>query len=167
MQRVAIVGLPGAGKTTLAARLGTLTGLEVLHLDGMFFPKDGKPVSPGERTTRLNLIVSRPSYILEGAHGWSFAARVAACDTVIWLDPGIVRRALNAFRRRRGAFRSHRLSGTNRPMTGAYFWGWFFLSLFHEKKALQAALANRPAGVPLVRLRSFAEVQAFLDSLPK
>ncbi|MEL6615862.1 MAG: AAA family ATPase, partial [Bacteroidota bacterium] len=33
MQRVMIVGGPGAGKSTLARRLGEATGLPVIHID--------------------------------------------------------------------------------------------------------------------------------------
>ncbi len=33
MQRVAVVGCGGAGKSTLATALGRLTGLRVVHLD--------------------------------------------------------------------------------------------------------------------------------------
>ncbi len=167
MQRVAIVGLLGSGKTTLAAALGTATGLQVFQTDRMFLASDGSVTSPDAVRAKLDQVLTRSAYILEGAQGWTFAPRVAACDTVIWMDIGILRRALNAFHRRRRAIRAHQATGAKRPLPAVRFWGWFCLGHLEECKALKAALAARPAGVRLVRLRSFAEVQAFLDNLPK
>ena len=37
MRRVLILGSPGSGKSTLAMRLGTLTGLPVVHLDRLYW----------------------------------------------------------------------------------------------------------------------------------
>jgi len=162
MQRVEIVGLLRAGKTTLATALGTATGLHGFQTDRMFLHPDGAIMSSDAAQAQLDQILTRPASILEGAQGRTLGPRVAACDTVIWLDNGIVRRALNAVRRRR----ARRLAGA-RSLAAMRFWGWFCFGHLEECKALKAALAVRPAGVRLVHLRSYAEVQAFLDSLPK
>ena len=164
MQRVAVVGLLAAGKTTLALALGKASGLEVLHIDGMFLRPDGGLMTAADRQAKLDSVLNKPEYIFEGAHGWTFGPRIARCDTVIWMDLGIVRRALNAFRRRSKKFQAQRVT-VARLRSGVRFWGWFFLSYGEERKALLAALANRPDSVRLVHLRSLAEGQAFLDSL--
>lgn len=167
MQRVTIVGLLGAGKTTLAFALGNATGLEVVQTDKIFLASDGAVMSPKDQRARLAQILDKPAYILEGAHGWTFGPRLARCDTVIWVDIGFVRRALNAFRRRRAAFREHRMTSAKRPISAARFWGWFLFGHVEERKALLTAIADRTAGDRLVRLRSFAEVQTFLERLKK
>jgi hypothetical protein len=172
MQRVAIVGLHGAGKTTIALALGKATGLQVLHTDRMFLTSQGRVMTASDRQTTLRSVLDQPAYIFEGAHGWTFAPRIAGCDTLIWMDIGIIRRALNALRRRRRALRAHQSGqmgrdAAPRPLAAVRFWGWFFLGHISERKALVDAVAGRPTGVDLIHLRSFAEVQAFLDSLQK
>jgi len=37
MRRVAIVGSAGAGKSALARQLGAILGVEVVHLDALFW----------------------------------------------------------------------------------------------------------------------------------
>lgn len=167
MQRVAIVGLHGAGKTTLALALGKATGLDVFQTDKMFLRPDGSVMPPEDQRARLDQVLGKPAYILEGTRGWTFAPRLAHCDTVIWVDIGFLRRVMNAVRRRRRAFKAHHMTGARKPLHGARFWGWFFLGHLGERAALKAAISDRPAGVPLIHLRSLVEVQAFLVSLQK
>jgi adenylate kinase family enzyme len=166
MQRVAIVGLPGAGKTTLALKLGALTGLEVLHADGMFWRPGGIRMSDAERQTKLRVVLDRASYIFEGAHGWTFGPRIAHCDTVIWMDIGLFQRLRNVIRRRRPTSDAVR-EGGNRQRSAVYFWPRFMLTQVEDGLDLTAALARRHESSRLIHLRSHAEAQAFLDSLPK
>lgn len=37
MKRISIIGSSGAGKSTFARRLGEITGLEVIHLDKIYW----------------------------------------------------------------------------------------------------------------------------------
>lgn len=111
MQRMTTVGLLGAGTTKLAFALGKATGLEVVQADKIFSASDGAVMSPKDQRARLARILDKPAYVLEGAHGWTFGPRLARCDTVIWVPIGFVRRALNAFSRRRAAFRKHQMTG--------------------------------------------------------
>ena len=37
MRRIAIIGAGGAGKSTLARQLGEVLGIEVIHLDALFW----------------------------------------------------------------------------------------------------------------------------------
>ena len=37
LKRIAIIGSPGVGKSTFARQLGDITGIEVFHLDRLFW----------------------------------------------------------------------------------------------------------------------------------
>ena len=52
MRRIAIVGTPGAGKSTLARELGRRAGLPVIHLDRHYFLPSWKP-RPEEEWERI------------------------------------------------------------------------------------------------------------------
>ena len=87
MQRIMIIGCGGAGKSTLARKLGEKTGLPVVHLDQIWWePGNWKHMEREEFDTRLQIEVERPQWILDGNFNRTIEMRLEACDTVIYLD---------------------------------------------------------------------------------
>lgn len=56
MQRVLIVGSPGAGKSTLAKKLAARTGLPLIHLDDLYWNPGWVKVEPVVWQQRLEII---------------------------------------------------------------------------------------------------------------
>lgn len=167
MRRIMIVGSPGAGKTTLALALGQRLGLSVHHLDRMFWHAGWKPVSPADRAAGLAAVLASGAYVLEGGYPESFPARLADCDTLIWLDISIFRRFCRVFgriRRSWGQSRPDLADGCTEDHTGHMrsFWRHFW----YDRKALRleeaALVASVPAGVRVVHLTSPRAVRGFL-----
>ncbi len=83
MERVAIVGPGGAGKSTFARSLGEQTGLPVFHLD-RFFWKPGWVETPREDwRQRQSALVAADRWIADGNYGGTFDERFVRADTVI------------------------------------------------------------------------------------
>ena len=91
MKRILIIGLGGAGKSTLAQKLGEKLGLEVLHLDRFYWSSGWIKPAPEEWTRTVTKLISRDSWIIDGDYSGTLTQRIAACDTIIFLDlPAIV-----------------------------------------------------------------------------
>lgn len=86
MQRVMIIGCPGAGKSTFARALAEKTGLPLIYLDMIWHKPDRTHISRDEFDLRLAEILRGDSWILDGHYSRTLATRYAACDTVFWLD---------------------------------------------------------------------------------
>ena len=87
MKKVLIIGCGGAGKSTLARRLGEKTGLPVVHLDQIWWePGNWQHLSREEFDRRLALELEKPRWILDGNFNRTMEVRLEACDTVIYLD---------------------------------------------------------------------------------
>lgn len=84
--RVAIVGPTGAGKSTLACRLHELTGLPLSHLDLIWWKPDQTHISREEFDRKLAALTQKEKWIIEGDYSRTYAPRIRACDTVIFLD---------------------------------------------------------------------------------
>ena len=85
MQRVAIVGSGGAGKTTFANRLGETLGLPVTHLDEHYW-QPGWTATPGEQwRDRQRRLIADDRWIIDGNYGSTLDLRLARADTVIIL----------------------------------------------------------------------------------
>src|SRR5260370_13103115 len=89
VRRVVILGRGGAGKSTLARRLGGVTGLPVVELDTLFWQLGLAPADPGTWAARQRGLVRRDTWVLDGALGpydAALDARLPAADPVVELD---------------------------------------------------------------------------------
>lgn len=108
MQRVLIVGCPGAGKSTAARQLAAITGLPLVHLDRHYWlPGWQRPDSASWRKEMENL-VSQPVWIMDGNYSGTLERRLESADTLIHLDYPtwlcvwrVLRRTLSGFGRNR------------------------------------------------------------------
>lgn len=86
MERVLVIGSGGAGKTTFATELARRTGLPLIHLDAHFW-RPGWVQPTGEQwADQVDRLAARPRWIMDGNYGGTMAARLAVCDTAIFLD---------------------------------------------------------------------------------
>lgn len=69
MKRVVVLGRGGAGKSTIAALLGAVTGLPVIELDKHFWPPDLTPIPRDQWTAIQRKLISGSQWILDGDLG--------------------------------------------------------------------------------------------------
>jgi len=86
MKKVLVIGSGGAGKSTLANQLGKLLKIEVFHLDQLYWRPGWVETPKTEWLKTVEELVSRDSWIMDGNYSGSLDLRLAACDTVIFLD---------------------------------------------------------------------------------
>ena len=100
MERILIIGCPGAGKTTLARQLGAKLDLPVIHLDSIFWsPGNWEHLDQADFDGALQKELEKPRWIIEGNYDRTLQLRLAYCDTVIWLDYSPVACMLGWFKR--------------------------------------------------------------------
>jgi adenylate kinase family enzyme len=105
MRRVVVVGSYGAGKTTLARRLGELLGLEVFHLDALRWLPGWRLRPRPEWDALLERLVAGDRWIVDGNFEQTLEPRLRRADTVVVLDFPVLLSFLRVVRRRlaRGA----------------------------------------------------------------
>lgn len=86
MERVIVIGSPGAGKSTFARRLRDITGLPLHYLDCIWHKPDGTHISRPEFDARLAEILQGDRWIIDGNYQRTLPPRLERCDTVILLD---------------------------------------------------------------------------------
>ncbi len=86
MQKVIIIGSSGAGKSTFARRLRDVTGLPLYYLDMLWHRPDRTTVSREEFDKKLDEILRKDKWILDGNFQRTMEKRIRACDTVFLLD---------------------------------------------------------------------------------
>lgn len=86
MERVIVMGCPGAGKSTAAKRLAGLTDIPVVHLDAYYWQPGWKRPETNEWEATLTALIQQPRWIMDGNYGGTLPLRLAAADTLIHLD---------------------------------------------------------------------------------
>lgn len=86
MERVIVIGCPGAGKSTFARALRDRTGLPLYYLDRIWHQADGSHISRLEFDARLAELLKQPRWILDGNYQRTLPPRLEYCDTVFLLD---------------------------------------------------------------------------------
>ncbi|MEM9161281.1 MAG: DNA topology modulation protein [Verrucomicrobiota bacterium] len=86
MNRVMIIGSGGAGKSTLAKKIETITKLPLVHLDQYFWLPGWKERPTDEWRSLQETLCAEPRWIIDGNYGGTMDLRLAAADTIIFLD---------------------------------------------------------------------------------
>jgi adenylate kinase family enzyme len=150
VQRVLILGPGASGKSTLALRLGRITGLPVIELDKIFWQPGLIAMPRDQWVTVQEQLVQKDAWIMDGDLGPYDAVevRLHAADTIVFLDFSIVRCAWRALRRSR-----ERMD----------FWRWLISYRYRSRPLLQRMIAKHAAQARLYTLQSPRALEEFLS----
>lgn len=86
MDRVAIIGCGGGGKSWLARELGVMLGIRPVHMDGMYYDQDWQPLAKEPFAALQRELVAAPRWVIDGNYASTLPIRLEVADTVIFLD---------------------------------------------------------------------------------
>lgn len=86
MQRIMVLGSGGAGKSTLARRLGEKLGLPVIHLDRLFWQPGWVEHDPETWPKKVSEVAAGERWVIDGNYTGTAPERFARADTVVFLD---------------------------------------------------------------------------------
>jgi adenylate kinase family enzyme len=86
MRKVLVIGSGGAGKSTLARQIAERTKLPLVHLDQLYWHSGWRPTGDGEWDAVIESLLRQDAWVMDGNYGRTLARRLAACDTVVFLD---------------------------------------------------------------------------------
>ena len=86
MQKIIVIGSPGAGKSTFVRKLRDKTGLPLHYLDTIWHRPDKTNITCDEFDSKLADILKTDEWIIDGNYGRTLEMRLKACDTVFLLD---------------------------------------------------------------------------------
>ena len=169
MQRILVVAMSGAGKTTAARRLASVLGLPFHEMDALAIGPGWS--TPATLVQDVAAIVREPAWVFDS---WGYPqvrdAMWAAADTVVWLDyprrvvlPRLLRRSLAR------SWRRDRIFGGNverwRGWISRTHPFWHAVTTFESRRAYLAERTGREAHLRTVRLRTPAEFETWLGQV--
>jgi adenylate kinase family enzyme len=165
VNRVAVVGAGGAGKSTFARELGVIFQLPVYHLDEYYWlPGWTEPPKEGWHATQSELAAG-DQWILEGNYSTSFDVRFDRADTVYvlslnrWICCGrVLKRVIRNWRREVQA------PGCPEHLD-LKFLRWVWRYRVDSRARLDQALARHLNTLEVIELRSRTEIRKYLDTI--
>ena len=167
MQRIAIIGSAGTGKSTLARRLGELTGLDVVHLDALYWHPGWVATPDDEWDAIVTEVVSRKSWITDGNYGRTMEPRLERADTLVFLDlPRVVClwRVFKRWLRYRGTSRPDLAPGCPERLSWEFVqWIWNYSK--RSRPRGMERIEGHSADTEVIVLRSQTDIDRFLTRL--
>ncbi len=147
-----MLGRGGAGKSTFALRLGSITGLPVVELDKQFWQPDLSGLSREQWTALQREMVASQKWILDGDLGPAdvLRPRLREADTVFVLNYSMLR----------CGWRSARRSRERRD-----YWVWLLAYRWRSLPAVMDAIAACAANADVHVFRTPRIADRFLDQL--
>lgn len=166
-RRVLVAGTSGAGKTSLAARLGQALELPHVEIDALFHGPGWTPLHTF--TSEVETFSAQPSWVTEWQYGSVRALLAERADLLVWLDlprARVMRQVITRTVSRR-LRRQELWNGNIEPPLWTVFtdpehivrWAWTTHATSAERVA---ALAEQRPDLMIVRLQSWREVQHWL-----
>ncbi len=167
-QRVLVLGPSGAGKTRLSRRLGSLLGLQVVHLDAHFWRPGWVPSPIDEWRERVAALAAKDEWVMDGTYEASLDLRLPRADAVVYVAAGRLGCLWRVFKRTRLAPDPRRgdAPAGQKLDTPFFRYIWHFHGVtepFIQAEIAKHGLAGRT--IPVTGPRGGAHLLARLQSL--
>jgi len=170
VQRVLVAGVSGSGKTTMAARMGAILGVQHTEIDSLFHGPNWQP-----RTDFMNDVdhlTSAGGWVTEWQYPAARPLLAKRAQLLVWLDfpvpvtmSRLVRRTVRRRLRREELWNGNLEAPLHTVFTdGDHIirWGWRTRHMYQE---LVPALERDFPGLCVVRLRTPREAERWVENL--
>lgn len=169
MKRIIIIGSGGAGKSTLARRLGEILNIPVFHLDKLYWKPNWQEPDKIAWQSEVSKLLKKDAWIMDGNFGGTLEMRLNACDTAIFLDfsPFVcLYRILKRRLKYRNTNRPDMAQGCNEKID-LEFLGWILSYRKRKKPKVLELLTKFQTEKNIIILKTAKDVETFLENFSK
>nr|MCR5482981.1 adenylate kinase [Bacilli bacterium] len=105
MKKIIVIGPGGSGKSYFSKELKKILNINVYHLDNIFWDKNKNHLSDIEFDKKLDELLKKESYIIDGDYSRTYEKRIKEADTIFFFNFSL-EDSLNGASSRVGTLRS-------------------------------------------------------------
>jgi adenylate kinase family enzyme len=174
MNRIAVVGATGSGKTTLASKIAQRLGIVHLETDSVYWGPNWKPIPLDEFRIWMETSTRSEQWVVDGNYSKVRDLVWGRADTLVWLDYPLMlvfwrllRRSIPRVFTRVELWNSNHETFRGMFLSRDSLFVWLFQSYQHQKRAYPV-LVKEPmfSHLVFVRLKSPREANFWLNHLP-
>ncbi len=162
MKRVIVIGLCGSGKSYTSSIMSKKLNLPVYHLDMLFWKSDKTNVSNEEFDEKLDEVLKKDEWIIDGFYTRTLERRLERCDTVIVLDTPL-EYSIENIKKRTGTIRED-LPWVEDPKDGEELIEWVKDTYIEHREKMNSLLKNAK-NIEVIRLKTKEEIDSYLNNL--
>jgi adenylate kinase family enzyme len=170
VKRIAVTGPAGAGKSRLARQIGDAYGIDVLHLDALFWRPGWMETPAVEWEERQRRELERDTWIVDAQYDDMLPEWLDTADLVVVVDASPLRCLWGVSRRRLGGADGPDVPPDSAPAPVHRALANFTRVQWHYRRTVRprllASLAHRRARQGVVLLRTSGETRRFMAHLP-
>jgi adenylate kinase family enzyme len=173
MNRIAIIGATGSGKTTLARKLAQRLSIPHIETDSVYWGPKWSPVPLEEFRHRMDVATRSKQWVIDGNYSKVRDLVLGRADTAVWLDYPFLLVFWRLFHRSvpRIFSREELWNGNRETFRGMFLsrdslFVWLFQSFRHQKSTYPR-IVKEPvfSHLTFVRLKSPQETDEWLSHL--
>lgn len=167
MKKIIVIGSSGAGKSTLAKKLGEKLAINVFHLDRLLWKANWEMTDKQYHIAVQNKLIKQPSWIIDGNYGHTLELRMAAADTILFLDRNrlvCIYQILKRVSQYKGTTRPDMHDGCPEKFDFSFIkWVWNFPK--KQRVEIQHFLKTVPQTKNVIILKNKKQIQTFFNEL--
>jgi len=174
MNRIAVVGATGSGKTTLAGKIAQHLGIPHLEADSVYWGPNWKPIPLDEFRFRIDTVTRNNQWVIDGNYSKVRDLVWGRADTLVWLDYPfllifwrLLKRSIPRVFSRVELWNGNSENFRNMFLSRNSLFVWLFQSYPRQKRTFPV-LVTEPmfSHLVFVRLKSPRETVAWVNQLP-
>ena len=166
MKKIILIGSGGAGKSTLARKLGDKLDIDVFYLDKLLWKPHWEMTERAYQIEVQNNLLKEPSWIIDGNYGGTLDMRIASADTIIFLDRNrfvCIYQVLKRVKEFNGITRPDMQDDCPEKLDFSFLkWIWNFPK--KQRIEIIKMLENVPNSKHVIILKNKKQIQHFLES---
>lgn len=169
MNKIAIIGCGGAGKSVLSKKLGDLLSLPIHHLDCMFWQPGWLASEREDFIQKQAEVFTDDQWIMDGNYSGTLDIRLINADTIIFLDLSTIvclRGLITRYFKYRNISRPDMTQGNNEKIT-LEFLNYVCTYRSRQRPEIMRKLNALRKSKNTVILKTRREIRSFLNAATK
>jgi len=176
VNKIAVIGCCGGGKSVLTKKLSKIWGVPAYHLDDHFWHEDWVETEHDQWHKVHRELIEKDSWIIDGTYSSCLELRMKSADLIIFVDLPlwlcfcrVIKRQLKNFLGWEKSLPA-RIQNSNNSTRKTYLSGWsFYLYVLNFKRNFNPIIHELAGKLEshqeMIRLGSAKEVESFLNNI--